>query len=197
MAYGLFFEIQRVTETISELRRVLTQNLDQVGKGYVHYHWQAVQLPAGFDWSARCQLNSEALAVLAGAKKFELINELMELCKLHDLALIITHEYAKRQEDLTEKLRAEGEAKVDGTVVSMLLTEDTISRHAPEVMRVEDLLKQLLAKIIEGAEFAQGLTQRLGPELRDALNDKRFRGRIHYVPKTTPSSAADTSEIPA
>lgn len=186
LGYELFFEAQRATETVSELHRVLTKNLSKVGTPYFQYHWQAVQLPTGFDWSARCHFNAAGLALLASAKKFELINELMELAKLHDLALITTADYARRQEILTEKLRAEAQTNVKGTTVSLFLTAETIKRHEPEIMRVEDLLRQLLEKTIEGAEFAQGVTQRLGPELRDALSDKRFRGRLEYHAKTTP-----------
>jgi hypothetical protein len=192
LAYELFFEAQVATETISELHRVLTKNLNKVGTPYYVHHWQAVQLPSGFDWSARCKLNPAGLALLASAGKFELINELMELAKLHDLALIITSDFSRRQEALTDKLRAEGETKVDGTTVSFFLTDATINKHAPEIMRVEDLLKQLLMSVVEGAPFAQGVTKRLGPELRAALSDKRFKGRIEYVPKS--DAAVESSE---
>jgi hypothetical protein len=189
-AYELFFEVQNATETISEVRRVLTLNLSMLGQDHRHMKWQVVQLPTGFDWSVRCQLSPSALAVLATAGKFDLVNELKELAKLHDLLLITTSDFAARQEALTEKLRQDGEATVDGKTVSMLVPDTAVRRHQPEIMRVEDLLEQVLSAASRGGEFAQLVAARLGPELREALKDKRFRGRLVYQTNVPPSEAS-------
>ena len=193
LAYELFFEVQGATENISEIRRVLTINLAKVGSQF-EYNWQAVQIPTGFDWNTRAKLNPAGLALLARAKKFELINELMELVRLHDLLLIITAEYARRQEVLTEKLRAEGETQVIGTTISLAIPKEATAKHAPDIMRVEDLLGQLLERAMEGGDFAQSVTQRLGSELRESLgNDKRFRGRIEYRAKSEKGAVSAAS----
>ncbi len=184
VGYELFFKAQMAAESVSEIRRVLTQNLDLVGQGHYKHNWQVVELPTGFDWDARCELSPEGLAIFSRVGKFEIINELLELGKLHDLLLILTADFARRQENLMEKLLAETDYSVSGTTVAMLITDDTVKKYSPQLMRVEELLKQILAKAVEGANCAQNLMERLGPELRDALGDKRFRGRIHYVAKT-------------
>ncbi|MBI1188461.1 MAG: hypothetical protein GC206_14205 [Alphaproteobacteria bacterium] len=191
LGYELFFEVQTATETICEIRRVLTANIELVGQQHREQHWQSVQIPTGFDWSRRWMPNPAGLAVLASAKKFELINQLMELARLHDLLLIITAEYALRQERLTERLREGASIDVSGSTVGILITQEATARHAPDMLRVEDLVRQLLAKAIDGVPFAQDVAQRLGSELQEALRDRRFRGSLRYEKVESQSASKD------
>lgn len=110
-----------------------------------------------------------------------LLNELSELARLHNILHVITEQYSIRREQLTSKLRELSETRVEGTTIASGIRGADLATLEPDIMLLEDLLSQLLAKVIEGSEFAKDVSARLGPAVRDALNDKQFRMRVEFL----------------
>jgi len=97
LGYAMVVRAWEATNSILEIRRVLTQNLAQVGQSpYIQFRWQAVQVPTGFDWHSNIAFQPEELAILADARMHALLNELSELARLHSILHVITEQYSIR-----------------------------------------------------------------------------------------------------
>ncbi len=147
--------------------------------------WQVVQVPTGFRWDHAVEFTPEELTILANAGRHDLINDLSELANLHNILHVITAEYVRRREALCDKLRELSETHVHGTQIATLISPEAQQKVAPDIMLLEDLVGQLLEKLQDGTEFVRPLLTKLGPAVRDALKDKRFRMSIDFPRKSS------------
>lgn len=187
LGYAMVVRAWEATNSILEIRRVLTAKSGQLLKS--KYKWQAVQVPTGFDWKSSIVFEPGELAILADARMHALLNELSQLARLHNILNVITEQYAVRRERLTTALREVSETHVDGTTIASGIRTADLAALEPDMMLLEDLLTQLLVKVIEGAEFAKDVSTRLGPAVRKALGDDKFRMRVEFA--DDPQSVTD------
>ena len=193
LGYSLLMQAQAATETIVEIDRVMKRNLETIQVVSGQKSGKATTaLPSGFDWNTRCEFDPAGLALLAVKGRFTLIAQLQELARLHDILLIMTSEYATRFERMAGRLR-EHERQVLLGVAKQELLAASQRDVEDEGTVVFDLLKQILEKAHAGSEFAKRVTSSVGPELKTALGDNRFRMTVNYAPKA--ANAAKTKDV--
>jgi len=143
-AYALIYGAHAAVESIIALNKVLTATIHRVKDEGVA-RWQAVAIPTGFDWGARCQLNQNAVALLSVKGKFKLVDQLLELSRIHDVLHIMTADFAGRQEALLNRYReiASDAVAQDGKV-TWSISDGDLKKLRPDTMRVEDLVGQIL-----------------------------------------------------
>jgi hypothetical protein len=176
LGYALVLRVNEATQTVLQLRNMLTKHLTEVGSPEVPYMWLVAEIPAGFTWRENVVFPPEELAIFARAQRNEVLIKLGELARLHNIVVSAAAEYAKRREALSEKLRALSETRVlAGTHVRSAITGADKAKIEPDIAVVESLLAQLLLRLDEGALFATRLAREIGPEVRRALDDKEFK----------------------
>lgn len=182
LGYSLFLRASDAMNSILEIRRVLTLNLrDFASQPAGTYKWQLVQIATGFDWQEKVAFQPDELTILALAKRHDLINDLSEMARLHNILHNVMADYGKRREQLSRELLAISEdASVLGTTVSSVIPVAAARKLQPDIMLVEDLLEQILEKVESGSVFSKELMKNLGPAIRASLKDKRFRMTMHF-----------------
>jgi hypothetical protein len=178
--YSLFFRARDATEGVLALRKAITQNLSPEALSGIQYRWQLVQIPTGFIWQQNLAFEPGELSLLAKAGEFDLVNDLSEIARGHNILHIIAGEYAQRRERLTDQLRGRSKTTVQGTQIGSWITREDQEALAPDMMLVDDLLGQLIEKANDIATFSMPVMERLGPKIKEALKDERFRGRVTY-----------------
>lgn len=173
--YAIVLRVNEATQTILQIRKMLTKNLGEVGPPEVPYKWLVAEIPAGFAWRADMSFPPEELAIFARAERNEVLIQLGELARLHNIVISAAAEYAKRRETLQDRFQAASQTEVVvGTQVRSAITAEALAPLRPQIAMVENLLEQLLQRLNEGGEFAVALARKIGPEVRSALKDKRF-----------------------
>ena len=179
LGYALLLRAQSAAESIIELDRIMAHNKKVLDYLSGASESSTSALPSGFDWDDRCVFDPEGLAILAVTGRFVRIAELQELARLHDILVIMTADYAVRFERLTARIRMHEADVLSGDKKDQLLaaSQKDLEREGTVVF---DLLKQIVEKASSGSVFAKRVMTTLGPEIRAALGDERFRMTIKY-----------------
>jgi hypothetical protein len=181
LGYSLFFKASNVANAIYDIERTVREHWSMEDSGFMPHRWMRTKIPTGFDWARRAEFEPDQLALLARAGEFELINDLLEMARGHDLLYSITGEYAKRHELLVQEFRRRSRVEgVEGNRVSSSITSEDVAFLQPDIIVVEDLMSQIEAKSGDVAAFARKVSSALGPAIQKALRDKRYRGTLKF-----------------
>ncbi len=194
LAYALFFRAGDLVEGVFEVRRVVRSKFSGVLPPGVEYKWQLIPVPAGFVWQQEVAFEPSELALLAQSGEIELINHLTEIARGHNILHILTGEYARRRDALQKEISQRSQSIVTGTTVFSAMPDEDVRMLAPEMMLVDDLIAQIILKADDLADFARPIMEKLGPQLRLALNDDRFRGRVEYGEQAFGKNLSHTSK---
>lgn len=194
--YALVFRVGEAVQFVVQMKRMLTRNLAEVGQPGVPYKWLAVQVPAAFDWRSRIIFPPEELTIFAQSRQTEMLDRLGELARLHNIILAAAGEYAKRREELTDKLQALTQSRVDtGAKMRSPVTPEVFAQLGPDIAQVESLLEQLLHRIEEGVPFAKKLARDVGPAIQIALSDKKFATGLTFDDADRDEPALSAHEV--
>lgn len=186
LGYSLFFRASAAANAVLDLHKHIAERAGSPAFAAARFKWQMMNQPIGFDWHKRVEFAPDELALLAMAQRFGLINDLIELGRGHDLLHIVMGEYSTRRETLTARLLQITDAAVSGKAISMWLSDDDLKPLAPDMMLVDDLLAQLIVKSQDISAHAKVVAEALGPAIREALADSRYRGRLDFGGEDSP-----------